>query len=58
MLNIKWAVVYYNNHVSVSVFIGAADFEAKYLELEKIGQGGFGLVYAGHRKSDDLPVST
>ncbi|XP_034451506.1 serine/threonine-protein kinase pim-2-like [Hippoglossus hippoglossus] len=34
-----------------------ADFEAKYLELEKLGQGGFGSVYAGHRRSDDLPVA-
>ncbi|XP_060939619.1 serine/threonine-protein kinase pim-2-like [Limanda limanda] len=35
----------------------SADFEAKYLELEKLGQGGFGSVYAGHRRSDDLPVA-
>ncbi|XP_047197801.1 serine/threonine-protein kinase pim-2-like [Hippoglossus stenolepis] len=34
-----------------------ADFEAKYLERKKLGQGGFGSVYAGHRRSDDLPVA-
>ncbi|XP_034464890.1 serine/threonine-protein kinase pim-1-like [Hippoglossus hippoglossus] len=34
-----------------------ADFEAKYLELKKLGQGGYGSVYAGHRRSDDLPVA-
>ena len=58
MLNIELEVVYYHNHVSVSVFIGAADFEAKYLELEKLGEGSYGTVYAGCRRSDDLPVST
>ena len=44
------------NHVSV--FIGAADFEAKYVERERLGKGGFGTVYAGIRRSDDLLVST
>ncbi|CAB1441205.1 unnamed protein product, partial [Pleuronectes platessa] len=33
-----------------------ADFEAKYMELEQLGQGGFGTVYAGNRRSDDLPI--
>ncbi|XP_068163645.1 serine/threonine-protein kinase pim-3-like [Antennarius striatus] len=31
------------------------DFENKYLQLQMIMKGGFGCVYAGSRKSDDLP---
>ncbi|XP_040004695.1 serine/threonine-protein kinase pim-2-like [Xiphias gladius] len=33
------------------------DFEAKYLEFDILGEGGFGSVYAGNRKKDNLPVA-
>ncbi|CAL8379653.1 unnamed protein product [Arctogadus glacialis] len=33
-----------------------ADFEALYEELERLGQGGFGSVFAGYRREDRLPV--
>ncbi|XP_059190816.1 serine/threonine-protein kinase pim-3-like [Centropristis striata] len=32
-------------------------FEAKYLQLLKLGEGGQGTVYAGERKTDNLPVA-
>lgn len=38
------------------VFVCVANFEAKYI-LGKLGEGSFGSVYAGYRKTDDLPVS-
>ncbi|XP_072219013.1 serine/threonine-protein kinase pim-2-like [Leuresthes tenuis] len=34
-----------------------AHFESKYLELQPIGEGGFGCVYSGFRKADVLPVA-
>ncbi|XP_030586264.1 serine/threonine-protein kinase pim-2-like [Archocentrus centrarchus] len=34
-----------------------ARFEATYKELHKLGEGGFGSVYAGWRMSDSLPVA-
>ncbi|GLD46413.1 serine/threonine-protein kinase PSK1-like protein [Lates japonicus] len=33
-----------------------ADFEARYEELELLGEGGFGSVFAGFRISDELPM--
>ncbi|XP_056151412.1 serine/threonine-protein kinase pim-2-like [Lampris incognitus] len=33
-----------------------ADFEDKYEEMEQLGEGGFGAVYAGRRKEDNLQV--
>uniref|UniRef100_A0A3P9HQT6 non-specific serine/threonine protein kinase n=1 Tax=Oryzias latipes TaxID=8090 RepID=A0A3P9HQT6_ORYLA len=32
-------------------------FEAKYVELNPLGQGGYGSVFAGYRKSDHLHVA-
>lgn len=33
------------------------EFSAKYTRIEFIGDGGFGSVFAGYRKSDNLPVA-
>ncbi|XP_059182373.1 serine/threonine-protein kinase pim-2-like [Centropristis striata] len=40
-----------------SVFVFEEQFEAKYLQLLKLGEGGQGTVYAGERKTDNLPVA-
>jgi len=32
-------------------------FKAKYLQQQKLGQGGYGCVFAGYRRADNLPVS-
>nr|XP_057934666.1 serine/threonine-protein kinase pim-2-like [Doryrhamphus excisus] len=37
--------------------ISKEEFDAKYQQLEALGKGGFGFVFAGHRKSDSLPVA-
>ncbi|XP_077415546.1 dnaJ homolog subfamily B member 1a isoform X2 [Vanacampus margaritifer] len=34
-----------------------ASLDHKYQQLEKIGEGGFGSVYAGYRKADSFPVA-
>ncbi|XP_022625011.1 serine/threonine-protein kinase pim-1-like [Seriola dumerili] len=46
-----------SNKVSVNVTEAGDDFEDKYLQLDKLGEGGFGSVYAGKRKTDNLPVA-
>ncbi|XP_030591842.1 serine/threonine-protein kinase pim-1-like isoform X2 [Archocentrus centrarchus] len=33
------------------------EFKAKYVELHKLGKGGFGTVFAGYRKEDNFPVA-
>ncbi|XP_059181166.1 serine/threonine-protein kinase Chk2-like [Centropristis striata] len=33
------------------------NFKAKYLQLLKLGEGGYRTVYAGERKTDNLPVA-
>ncbi|XP_034390009.1 probable serine/threonine-protein kinase MARK-A [Cyclopterus lumpus] len=35
----------------------SAMFKAKYQLQQKLGQGGFGCVYAGYRREDNLPVA-
>ncbi|XP_076027216.1 serine/threonine-protein kinase pim-2-like [Genypterus blacodes] len=32
-------------------------FQATYVEKERLGKGGFGSVFAGYRKQDNLPVA-
>ncbi|KAI3373911.1 hypothetical protein L3Q82_022486, partial [Scortum barcoo] len=34
-----------------------AEFEAKYVQQEELGEGGCGSVFAGYRKADRLPVA-
>ncbi|XP_059209840.1 serine/threonine-protein kinase pim-2 [Centropristis striata] len=46
-----------NETPSCSVRTSREKFEAKYLQLLKLGEGGFGTVYAGERKTDNLPVA-
>ncbi|XP_023284208.1 serine/threonine-protein kinase pim-1-like [Seriola lalandi dorsalis] len=46
-----------SNKVSVNVTEAGDDFEDRYLQLDKLGEGGFGSVYAGKRKTDNLPVA-
>ena len=41
---------------SITVWVVSADFDALYEELQQLGQGGFGSVFAGCRKEDRLPV--
>lgn len=33
------------------------DFEARYHQLEQLGEGGQGSVYAGYRRADNFPVA-
>ncbi|XP_037635933.1 serine/threonine-protein kinase shk1/pak1-like isoform X2 [Sebastes umbrosus] len=40
-----------------TLFHNRADFEAKYEEEGMLGEGSFGVVFAGHRKDDHLPVA-
>ncbi|KAK2859670.1 hypothetical protein Q5P01_004290 [Channa striata] len=46
-----------NGCVTLSGKNSKADFEANYLQLDKLGEGGFGTVYAGFRKKDSFPVA-
>ncbi|XP_059200475.1 serine/threonine-protein kinase pim-3-like, partial [Centropristis striata] len=46
-----------NETPSCSVKTNREKFEAKYLQLLKLGEGGQGTVYAGERKTDNLPVA-
>ncbi|XP_027135437.1 serine/threonine-protein kinase pim-2 [Larimichthys crocea] len=42
---------------SKTTSVTSRDFEAKYQQLNKLGEGGFGAVYAGYRKTDSLLVA-
>ncbi|KAK2859553.1 hypothetical protein Q5P01_004173 [Channa striata] len=46
-----------NESLSFNGKTSRADIRAKYLQLRKLGEGGFGSVYAGIRKVDNLPVA-
>uniref|UniRef100_A0A4W6DW17 non-specific serine/threonine protein kinase n=1 Tax=Lates calcarifer TaxID=8187 RepID=A0A4W6DW17_LATCA len=46
-----------NRSTTIYFKTSRADFEAKYLHPENLGEGGFGSVYAGIRKTDNLPVA-
>ncbi|XP_031697366.1 serine/threonine-protein kinase pim-1-like, partial [Anarrhichthys ocellatus] len=34
-----------------------AEFEAKYKQQDQLGEGGYGTVFGGYRKADNLPVA-
>ncbi|XP_031696265.1 serine/threonine-protein kinase pim-1-like, partial [Anarrhichthys ocellatus] len=34
-----------------------AEFEAKYEQQDQLGEGGYGTVFGGYRKADNLPVA-
>uniref|UniRef100_UPI0037E93B5F serine/threonine-protein kinase pim-1-like n=1 Tax=Semicossyphus pulcher TaxID=241346 RepID=UPI0037E93B5F len=41
----------------ISAFdVSRKDFEAKYMQLQKLGERGFSCVYAGRRRADSLPL--
>uniref|UniRef100_A0A3P9M2V8 non-specific serine/threonine protein kinase n=1 Tax=Oryzias latipes TaxID=8090 RepID=A0A3P9M2V8_ORYLA len=40
-----------------SVKTSEDDFEAKYEQMEQLGEGGFGCVFSGFRRSDNLQVA-
>ncbi|XP_054482318.1 serine/threonine-protein kinase pim-1-like [Anoplopoma fimbria] len=40
-----------------NVFLYLKEFEAKYQQLEQLGEGGCGSVFAGYRIADHLPVA-
>ncbi|KAK5868903.1 hypothetical protein PBY51_009878 [Eleginops maclovinus] len=46
-----------SSSVSAAYRDNIADFYAKYQEEDILGEGGFGSVYAGYRKEDNLPVA-
>lgn len=46
-----------DSNISLSMCLCAAEFQDKYVQLGKLGEGGFGSVYEGLRKTDMLPVS-
>ncbi|XP_019219573.1 serine/threonine-protein kinase pim-2 isoform X2 [Oreochromis niloticus] len=46
-----------NDPTSSSVNTGRAEFEARYIQEHQLGEGGFGCVFAGYRKADNLPVA-
>ncbi|XP_030582102.1 serine/threonine-protein kinase pim-1-like [Archocentrus centrarchus] len=43
--------------IKKSVSVCSGEFKAKYVELHKLGRGGFGTVFAGYRKEDNFPVA-
>ncbi|XP_061563509.1 pim proto-oncogene, serine/threonine kinase, related 136 [Cololabis saira] len=46
-----------NGNLYTSTTGSRARFEAKYLQLEILGEGGFGSVYSGRRRADNFPVA-
>ncbi|XP_047463391.1 serine/threonine-protein kinase pim-3-like [Mugil cephalus] len=42
---------------SSAVKASRQDFESKYQQLNVVGEGGHGSVYAGYRRADNLPVA-
>ncbi|KAF7645456.1 hypothetical protein LDENG_00204100 [Lucifuga dentata] len=43
-------------HVSVALKVVQGEFQSKYFQLAKIGEGGFGSVYSGFRIQDLTPI--
>ncbi|XP_058499914.1 serine/threonine-protein kinase pim-2-like [Solea solea] len=51
------AVTQDNKSTSLRGHTKLGDYLNKYSQLNQIGQGGYGSVYAGTRRSDDFPVA-
>ncbi|KAF3691348.1 Serine/threonine-protein kinase pim-1 [Channa argus] len=46
-----------SSSVTIAPLVSKDDFVAKYTQNKLLGRGGFGSVYEGYRKDDNLPVA-